>query len=543
MKKQLLSMLAKDYTKKHAQLQEMIPGLTVYSTSIDQACLYASVHGEEPQQHKTFYLKHSLSAFRVLAIATSLLLLTFKTAADAQPMALCEKFLFLGSPEVQDNLEKIEQDLHLYKRYIKTDFKPHTSLADQCPDHCIMFALSDPTDPTFQKKCTHSHNMVCDRSYLSSDNTGCYHCGNTWLSLNGISQRTGIMIKRYDFSEAQDGKSNCDAKIANLKSKIRLYVSSGNDVKTAGDMKNAIDALGCVMGYQAAHVQISSEVAAEATKIKNTWKGITKISKIELRYDGGKGYFIADDHLRLMKEQQKKYLSVLPSDLRMYLCKFQCLSNKLPIGTGRFFNINRTKRHCNLCNANELGKRLATVGNAVSENKEQHEVSDEDEAAEVQNSTSQEKEWAQKIKTKWKLSSKFSAIVGMKAVSYKGIEETLPTGENKMLKIIEHDPEGLNKLTQELFVRTYPAGSSTDSSNYNLTPMWNVGCQVGEIIDPFVKIEVHGLKSDQQSVKTSVKDNNGMSQIVCQYVTDSMSEYHRKYVSMSQIVCQYITDM
>ena len=51
----------------------------------------------------------------------------------------------------------------------------------------------------------------------------------------------------------------------------------------------------------------------------------------------------------------EKYLTVLPSDLRMYLCKFRCLSNKLPIETGRFFNIDRSERHCNLCNANELG--------------------------------------------------------------------------------------------------------------------------------------------------------------------------------------------
>jgi phosphatidylinositol phospholipase C delta len=31
----------------------------------------------------------------------------------------------------------------------------------------------------------------------------------------------------------------------------------------------------------------------------------------------------------------------------------------------------------------------------------------------------------------------------------------------------------------------------------------------GEVIDPFVKIEIHGVKTDQQSVKTSVIDNNG----------------------------------
>ncbi|CAG2226113.1 unnamed protein product [Mytilus edulis] len=42
MKKQMLSMLAKDYTKN--QLQKMFPGLTIYG--IDQARLHASVHGE-----------------------------------------------------------------------------------------------------------------------------------------------------------------------------------------------------------------------------------------------------------------------------------------------------------------------------------------------------------------------------------------------------------------------------------------------------------------------------------------------------------------
>ena len=29
--------------------------------------------------------------------------------------------------------------------------------------------------------------------------------------------------------------------------------------------------------------------------------------------------------------------------------------------------------------------------------------------------------------------------------------------------------------------RIYPAGSRTDSSNYNPVPMWNVGCQIGTV--------------------------------------------------------------
>lgn len=29
------------------------------------------------------------------------------------------------------------------------------------------------------------------RAFLRSDNAGCYHCGNLWLAIPGISMRTG----------------------------------------------------------------------------------------------------------------------------------------------------------------------------------------------------------------------------------------------------------------------------------------------------------------------------------------------------------------
>lgn len=37
--------------------------------------------------------------------------------------------------------------------------------------------------------------------------------------------------------------------------------------------------------------------------------------------------------------------------------------------------------------------------------------------------------------------------------------------------------------------RIYPAGSRTDSSNYNPVPMWNVGCQIGTL--SLVRAEIH----------------------------------------------------
>ncbi|CAG2245172.1 unnamed protein product [Mytilus edulis] len=64
-------------------------------------------------------------------------------------------------------------------------------------------------------------------AFIRSDNAGCYHCGSLWSSLQCI------LIQRYDFSESQDGKSYCDAKIAHLRSKIRHHVAAGNEVKTA----------------------------------------------------------------------------------------------------------------------------------------------------------------------------------------------------------------------------------------------------------------------------------------------------------------------
>ena len=50
----------------------------------------------------------------------------------------------------------------------------------------------------------------------------------------------GVYIKRYDFSEAQAGKSICDAKMAHRRSKMRMYVSSLKNITSPFDMQDAI---------------------------------------------------------------------------------------------------------------------------------------------------------------------------------------------------------------------------------------------------------------------------------------------------------------
>ncbi|VDI79053.1 Hypothetical predicted protein [Mytilus galloprovincialis] len=76
-------------------------------------------------------------------------------------------------------------------------------------------------------------------------------CAMTFLPCSHRqNSQIGMKIKRYDYSEAQSEKPYCDAKIANLRQKIRMYVANGNNVTTADEMKQAIDKGLGVVRYQ-----------------------------------------------------------------------------------------------------------------------------------------------------------------------------------------------------------------------------------------------------------------------------------------------------
>ena len=51
----------------------------------------------------------------------------------------------------------------------------------------------------------------------------------------------------------------------------------------------------------------------------------------------------------------EKYLIKLPFRYRMNLCKFRCGNHRLPVVTGRYYNIDRKSRVCTLCKSNFLG--------------------------------------------------------------------------------------------------------------------------------------------------------------------------------------------
>lgn len=133
--------------------------------------------------------------------------------------------------------------------------------------------------------------------YLRSDNAGCYHCAYLLLSLPSIGDRTGVKITRYDFSEPQAGKDICDRRTAALKSHMRRFINEGNDVKTASDMKAAIESYGGVKGCYAAVCRVQ---ASAQTMTKHTMAGVQALHNFSYEnggmrvwraYDVGPGKF------------------------------------------------------------------------------------------------------------------------------------------------------------------------------------------------------------------------------------------------------------
>ena len=134
--------------------------------------------------------------------------------------------------------------LHYY------DFQTRTfiHLFDECNQNWFSVASIIEDSLTTMKR----QESRLNEAFLRSDNAGCYHCAFLLLSLSRLGQRVGVRISRYDFSEAQAGKDICDRRAAALKSHIRRYINEGNDVKTASDMKAAIDSHGGIKGCYSA---------------------------------------------------------------------------------------------------------------------------------------------------------------------------------------------------------------------------------------------------------------------------------------------------
>ncbi|VDI15325.1 Hypothetical predicted protein [Mytilus galloprovincialis] len=122
-----------------------------------------------------------------------------------------------------------------------------------------------------------------NEAFVRSDNAGCYKCAPLLISIPGISLRIEVNIKRYDFSDAQGGKDICDRRIAPIKQHIKAYANEGNNVRTASDMKKAIESYGGIANTFACVALIASD---QQTLQKWKWPGVSDLSNFQWSDEG-----------------------------------------------------------------------------------------------------------------------------------------------------------------------------------------------------------------------------------------------------------------
>ncbi|XP_037644609.1 1-phosphatidylinositol 4,5-bisphosphate phosphodiesterase delta-1-like isoform X1 [Sebastes umbrosus] len=100
----------------------------------------------------------------------------------------------------------------------------------------------------------------------------------------------------------------------------------------------------------------------------------------------------------------------------------------------------------------------------------------------------QKEEAQRKKKKKLKLAKELSdMVVYCKSVHFHGFEDARQNlsfyemssfKENKAMGLAEESANSYIRHNMDKLSRIYPAGSRTDSSNYNPVPLWNAGCQI-----------------------------------------------------------------
>ncbi|KAI2649015.1 1-phosphatidylinositol 4,5-bisphosphate phosphodiesterase delta-1 [Labeo rohita] len=133
------------------------------------------------------------------------------------------------------------------------------------------------------------------------------------------------------------------------------------------------------------------------------------------------------------------------------------------------------------------GKRLNKLDAAFNNNttEDVDSVSEEDEAAELKEAEQKPKEkTAKKIKLAKELSD---LVIYCKSVHFSTFEhsrdnqafyEMASYKESKAMNLAENSATAFIHHNMDKLSRIYPAGSRTDSSNYNPVPLWNAGCQI-----------------------------------------------------------------
>lgn len=158
--------------------------------------------------------------------------------------------------------------------------------------------------------------------YYRQDNAGCYHCANTVLSLNKISEESGVNIKRIDFSDPQGGKGCCDRKSATIKAHIRIYINEGHDVENPRQMQQAIESRGGLQGVVVYIISVHKVQESQKPQIKeekisllNNFEFTVAGLKIWRAYNIGPGRYISKLEFRGQAVPTECNIVGYPSDV------------------------------------------------------------------------------------------------------------------------------------------------------------------------------------------------------------------------------------
>ncbi|CAH3020126.1 unnamed protein product [Porites evermanni] len=203
---------------------------------VDHCSMYA-LSSNEAEYRGTCSHQHNINCDRCSDLRNAVL--DIQVAVSELQLSNDEK-----REELQHDLEAAIPKLDMWKSHVIR------SVHQDAAKTANWFAVASIIENTLETLKALKPNL--NQVYLRSDNAGCYHCAYLLLSLPSIGDRTGVTIARYDFSEPQAGKDICDRRTAAIKSHIRRFLNEGNDVKSANDMKTAIESYGGIKGCYAA---------------------------------------------------------------------------------------------------------------------------------------------------------------------------------------------------------------------------------------------------------------------------------------------------
>ncbi|XP_065683402.1 uncharacterized protein LOC100207340 [Hydra vulgaris] len=139
--------------------------------------------------------------------------------------------------------KSLEAALEKGKRYLKTSYQTSSQTIDQ---------------PHIKKMFT------------KSDNAGCYQGNLSAEAIYNVCKERDIKLLRYDYNEPCCGKDQCDRESAVVKTILRSYVDSGNNLLTAEDIHKAMHYSFGAKDAKVAVAQISNDkTIVTGPKIKN----------------------------------------------------------------------------------------------------------------------------------------------------------------------------------------------------------------------------------------------------------------------------------